>query len=354
MATAAAAPGASAPPAELPPPKKLSVAKDGFFQPSLLLQFWLFGSRQSKETQTTFRIRRSEIKIKGDIIDDVLSYALMIDPAKVLEFEDENLEVEGQQPAPTAPGTVEASQPQSNVSVLQDAYATFESEYVDVDFGQFKNPMSWEGFNSASDLLFPERATAARYYGDERDIGLRVTKKLNDFVYYNLGVYNGPGLNRRDDNNQKDVALRLELYPIEGVMLGGVGYMSVGEREEPTSKDRVEADLRITLADALLQAEYLHGWDGPKGTRVEGHGFYVAAGYTFFDKLQPAVRVGALDPDIDQDLPAGKADEVFHYEATLNYFIQGKQAKVALAYGFFDYDDWDGRGELTLLGQASF
>jgi hypothetical protein len=34
--------------------------------------------------------------------------------------------------------------------------------------------------------------------------------------------------------------------------------------------------------------------------------------------------------------------------------MQGKQAKLALAYGFFDYDDWDARGELTLLGQVSF
>lgn len=360
VALAPAAPAATTPvslaPEPVPPPlpKKLSVAKDGFFQPSFLLQVWLHGTRQSSETQTTFRLRRSEIKIKGDIIDDLLSYALMFDPAKVLEFEDEDLEVEGQTPAPATPGSVEAAQPQSNVSVLQDAYATFESEFADVGFGQFKNPLSWEGFNSASQLLFPERATAARFYGDERDIGLRVSKKLGDYVYYNLGVYNGPGLNRRDNNNQKDIALRVELYPIEGVMLGGVGYTSVGEREEPTSKDRLEADLRIELGDALLQVEYLHGWDGPKGARVEGHGFYAAAGYTFFDQLQPAVRVGALDADIDQDLGAGKGDELWHYEAVVNYFVQGKQAKVALAYGFFDYDDWAARGELTLLGQASF
>ncbi len=320
----------------------------------MLLQVWLFGSRQFKQTNTTFRLRRAEIKLKGDIIDDALAFTIMLDPAKVLEFEDEDLEVEGQEPAPTTPGTVEASQPNSNVSVLQDAYLTAKSECADVAAGQFKNPMSWEGFNSASKLLFPERAIAARFYGDDRDIGLRVTKKLNDYVYYNLGVYNGPGLNRRDNNNQKDVALRLELYPLEGIMLGGVGYMSVGERDEPTTKDRVEADLRIELAGALLQAEYLHGWDGPKGSRVEGHGFYVAAGYTFFDMLQPAVRVGALDSDIDQDLPGDKSDELWHYEATVNYYIQGKQAKLALSYGFFDYDDWDPRGEVTLLGQVSF
>ncbi|MEZ4220252.1 MAG: porin [Polyangiaceae bacterium] len=349
------APAAPPPAAEEPkPPKQLTVAKDGLFQPSMLIQAWLFAQRQSHLTQSTIRLRRAEVKIKGDIVRDFLSYAVMFDPAKVLEFDDENLEVEGQQPAPTTPGTVEASQPQSSVSVLQDAYATFKSEWAEASVGQFKNPLSWEGSNSASKLLFPERSTVARYFGDKRDLGLKVEKKLGDYFYYNLGVYNGTGLNRRDDNNQKDAALRVEVYPLKGMMLGGVGYMGVGQRDEPRTKDRVEADLRIDVANALLQAEYLHGWDGPKGARTEGHGFYVAAGYTFFDRLQPAIRVGGLDRNIDADLSEGSDDEVWHYEAVVNYYLQEQQARFALSYGLFDYDDSDSRGELTLLAQVSF
>ncbi len=179
-------------------------------------------------------------------------------------------------------------------------------------------------------------------------------KKIGDHFYYFAGLYNGAGQNRADTNNQKDVALRLEAYPIDGITIGAVGYVGVGERDEPGTKDRLEGDVRVELGDALLQAEYIRGWDGPKGARVKSQGFYAALAYTLFGKLQPAVRAGYLDNDLDNDVPAGKNDEARHYEAALNYYISGQEARLAASYSIFDYQDEKDRAEVILATQVSF
>jgi hypothetical protein len=278
--------------------------------------------------------------------------------AKILDFVEEDVAVDSGDPATPSPGTVTVDQPRSNFySPLQDVFITYLSDYADVTVGQYKIQVSWEGFNSSSKVLFPERSLVSRYYGDRRDVGLKVEKKLfDDHFFYSFGFYNGAGQNRFTDNDdQKDVALRLEGYPIKGVTLGAVGYMGLNERGVSNTRDRLEGDVRVELFNALLQAEYIHGWDGPTdGERVEGHGFYVAGGYTFLDRIQPIVRVGYLDQNIDIDAQGG--DQVLHYEGGLNYYLRGQEARLALTAGFFD-DKLEGeptRTDVTLFTQVSF
>jgi hypothetical protein len=308
---------------EPPPPKKMHVGKQGLFQPSALLQGWFLLTNE-EEWESTFRIRRAELKMKGEIIPELLSYAVMIDPAKLLRFESEDVPVEG------APGTVSIPQPPGDTSILQDFYITFLSDYAEVSLGQFKIPVSLEGITSSSKLIFPERALVSREFGDVRDLGVRVEKKFDQFMYM-FGVFNGERLNRLDSNDQKDVSLRLEVYPLEWLLLGAVGYYAVGERDDPGTKDRVEGDVRVEIADVLFQAEYIRGWEGASGARMEGHGAYGALGYTFFDRLQPVVRLGFLDTDIDES-----DTEVVAYEVGLNYFIEGHEAKLQTSYSLFD------------------
>jgi hypothetical protein len=274
----------------VPPPQKIAVGKQGYFQPAALLQGWFLVDHQKglntepgHDTWNTFRLRRAELRIKGQIIPDLIAYQVMIDPAKLLRFESKKVNVEPTDP--NAPATVAVPQPPNDTSILQDFYVTFLSEYAEVSLGQFKIPLSWEGYNSASKLIMPERSLSSRTFGDKRDLGIRVEKKFEHFGYM-AGIYNGLGQNRFDNNNQKDVSLRLEAYPIEGVVIGAVGYAAVGERNEPDTKDRLEGDVRFEKYNVLVQAEYLHGWTrNAAGTRLNGHGGYAALGYTFFDKL---------------------------------------------------------------------
>jgi len=331
-----AAPAAEPAP-EPPLPKKLSVgAAEGVFQPGALLQGW-FIVEHAEETSDMFRLRRAELSAKGEIVPKLVSYGLMADFAKVLEPSTTTIEIPGEEP-------VTVRQPVGTISALQDFLITFQSEYVDVTVGQYKIPVSYEGsVNSSSKLLFAERALVSREYGDRRDLGLKLSKTFK-YVGYTAGVWNGAGQNNLDNNKGKEVGLRLEVYPVEGLLIGGVAYGTIGQREESGAKDRFEADLRYEREAFLFQAEYINATDrtGSEGVKVKGHGFSAALAYAFLDQtLQPVVRVGYLDPNTDSDLePTSQTakDELFHFDLGVNYLIQKHEAKVLLNYLRQEFD----------------
>jgi Phosphate-selective porin O and P len=380
----------AAPPEVLPPlpppafdlPTKLGISKDGFFQPSANLQFWIFGANQAGDTVTTLRLRRAELRVKGEIIPKLFGFNVMIDPARAFEATNKTVAVT---PATTPPGSVTVAQPTAypnldasgNLNVLQDYNITFMSDYADVSVGQFKVPLSLEGYNSATKILFPERAVVSRRYGDQRDIGIKVEKKLCKNFYYQAAIFNGEGQNKLDSNAQKDAALRLEVYPIDGITIGAVGYAGIhnrahtGAAANPAAfahatgtKDRVEGDFKLDLAHVLVQAEYIHGWDGPTAlAREESAGVYAVVGYTIADKIQPLFRIGRYDPNVrgnanpgqrERGLSTTPNDELTSYEVGLNYYLRGNDAKLQASYSFFDFDQDLNRAEVILSAQASF
>lgn len=339
---------------EAPLPDRLKAGKEsGFFQPSALLQFWTTYSHQEHAKDTlAFRLRRAEMKFKGEIVPKRVAYQLMIDAAKYPKFKS----VDVTDTTTDSGAVVPVTQPDgTDQSMLQDFYITFISDYADVSLGQFKTPLGLEALQSSSKLLFPERADAVRLFGDKRDLGIRIDKKIGDHFYYQAGLFNGTGQNTPEVDNDKNGALRLEAYPIKEVTVGVVGFATIGARETST-KDRVEADLRYEGNGLIAQAEYHRGWDGdgPGGAELlEAHGLYAAAGYTIADLFQPIVRVGFVDPNVDADV---KDDMKTKYELGANYFIQAHEARVGLAAAFTDAENPDVPllTELTLAAQVAF
>ena len=86
-------------------PDKVAIAKTGYFQPGGLFQVWAVGSHldvPGPEVWTTnFRIRRAEIKAKGEIIPKTFGWAFMVDAARLLDFQSTTVEVENQGYLPT-------------------------------------------------------------------------------------------------------------------------------------------------------------------------------------------------------------------------------------------------------------
>jgi len=343
-------PAPEAKPADAPPPKKLSVGKQGVFQPGLLAQGW-FTVEHADATTSTFRLRRAELSVKGEIVPKQVAYAVMIDPAKVREFN--TVTVSGPM------GDVKVRQPVSAVSVLQDFFITYTNKYADASIGQFKIPVSWEGYNSSSKLILPERAIVSSAFGDKRDLGVRIAKMFPKWGY-SFGLFNGAGLNNLDDNNQKDISLRLEVYPIKGLTIGGVTYDSLFQRELASSKDRWEGDVRYEQGPYLVQAEYIRARDGGVSARVTGQGAYLAFGYTIEDKvlgsgsLQPVVRVGFFDSNVDADVPATGADEVVHYDVGVNYYLSGHEMKLQGSYQRQQFDDKTANNQVIVAAQVAY
>jgi Phosphate-selective porin O and P len=352
-----------APPVEAPLTNKLGISKDGFWQPGATLQFWAFGENQAGDTTTTLRIRRAELRVKGEIIPKLFGFNVMIDPARVLDGTSAAVK--------QADGTTISAGNQGTITILQDFNVSFLSDYADLTVGQFKIPVSYEGYNSASKLLFPERSLVSRRYGDLRDLGIKVEKKLGKVFYYQAAIFNGEGQNKLDTNAQKDGALRFELYPVDGLTVGLVGYAGLHNRTRTSStKDRLEADLKLDMANFIFQAEYIHGWDGPtSAARTESAGAYATVGYTIANKIQPLFRIGTFDPNVRKNLPGtgvfprntttplapnALIDEVTTYEFGLNYLLRGNDAKIQAAWSKYVFADTVNRGEFILSAQAAY
>jgi hypothetical protein len=335
-------------------PDRVSIGKQGgFVQFSSLIQPWFFMSHtQDDIVNSTFRLRRAEMVFKGELVPKLAGFLVRIDPAKLLSAR--SIPVTGEAPAPTAPGAVSVLQPGgTDGSILQDAWVSFLSDYANVTIGQFKIPVSLEALQSSAALLFPERSPVTRAFGDRRELGIKVEKKIGDYFYYYAGLFNGSNINRLDTDREKDAGLRLELYPIPGLTIGALGYTTIGERDASVV-DRLEADLRLELAGLILQGEYIHGWDGAPnattGDRLEGHGAYGAVAYTFAERFQPAFRIGFVDTNVDND-DAGRSNLV---EGCLNYLLRGNEVKVSLSVAHFTPDPAPDYTEVTLQSQFSF
>jgi hypothetical protein len=350
--TPAAEPEPETPAEEPPPPKELAVGTEGLFKPGLLLQAWFFVDHAgdddpaTEDTSLMFRMRRAEISAKGEIIPKLVAYAVMIDPAKVLEEQETTIVLEDGE-------EITVKQPPGAISVFQDLFITFQSEYLDASIGQFKIPVSWEGYNSSSKLLFAERAAVSREFGDKRDIGVRLAKTF-EYFGYSAGLFNGSLLNNPDFNNAKDVALRLEGYPVSGLVVAGVVYTSIGDRGEPGTKDRFEGDLRYESGPFLFQGEFIRAHDVTSSGESEGQGFYGALAFTFAEVLQPALRIGYLDTNVDADVAAGSKDERVQVDVGLNYYLLKQEAKLQLNYSRFEYDDETPNNEVIFAAQVGF
>jgi phosphate-selective porin OprO/OprP len=96
-------------------------------------------------------------------------------------------------------------------------------------FGQYKVPFSLEELHSDNWIDFIERSLSDNF-APSRDIGIMLHGNISkDFLYYQLGVFNGRKLNASDVDDQKDVAGRVTIAPfskmdnkfLKGFHIGG-------------------------------------------------------------------------------------------------------------------------------------
>ena len=176
---------------------------------------------------------------------------------------------------------------------LVDLYAEWvKHKEFKIRAGQFKraftfeNPthpvtQGWRGYADVINRLsgFGDRAGEKSSGG--RDIGIQLAGDIlpnsngRALLHYQVGVYNGEGINRSDKNNQKDIIGGLWVMPIKGVRIGAFGWH--GSHGGMITKDGTNENVplnRYCLSaeydkdQYTFRAEYIHsqGW----GTGVIG------------------------------------------------------------------------------------
>lgn len=171
----------------------------------------------STKSHTDFDIRLARVYVNGKVLD--FSYRLQI-------------EVNG------VSGTSAEKGPH-----IVDAYGEWQRyDFLKVRFGQFKRCFTFEnpihpfetGIGSYSQLvtkLAGMSDRAGEHSSGGRDLGIQVQGDLlpvdtdrHKFLHYQVAVYNGQGINHKDENRSKDVIGGLILYPVKSLGIGIFGW----------------------------------------------------------------------------------------------------------------------------------
>lgn len=116
----------------------------------------------------------------------------------------------------------------SGTTVLQDAYldARFRPTFK-LRAGKFKPPVGLERLQSATDIVFAERALPTNLVPN-RDVGVQIHGELGEGLFqYAVGVFNGvpdAGSADVDSNEGKDVAARVWFKPVKQGAASGLGF----------------------------------------------------------------------------------------------------------------------------------
>ncbi len=175
---------------------------------------------------------------------------------------------------------------------LVDLYAEWNKyKAFRVRAGQFKRAFTFEnpthpitqGWYSYATVInslsaFGDR-TGEKSSGG-RDIGLQVQGDLfpngngRRLLHYQVGVYNGEGVNQKDKNHQKDIIGGLWVMPIQGLRIGAFGWKgSRGGMTDPVTgqtvsigKNRYALSAEYDKDQYTFRAEYIHsqGWGADK------------------------------------------------------------------------------------------
>ncbi len=165
---------------------------------------------------------------------------------------------------------------------LVDLFGEWQKyEFFKVKAGQFKRPFTFEnpmhpitqGFMSYSQNVsklsgFSDRTGEQASNG--RDLGVQIQGDFlkvgkRNLLHYQVGVFNGQGINVKDADNRKDIIGGLWVWPIEGLRIGAFGW--IGSRGNMTyvaeritnadgSKTEVKKTENVEKKRCAFSAEY--------------------------------------------------------------------------------------------------
>ena len=228
-----------------------------------------------------------------------------------------------------------------------------------VKFGQFKraftfeNPMNpWDvGVGDFSFLVqkfagMGDRLGEANMGG--RDQGIQIQGDLFPIgeskyrlVHYQLGLYNGQGINLADANRAKDIIGTIQFQPIKGLYLGVFGWTgswvkpavaatatTEAKPAQELLRQRVSAGLKFDRDNWTVRAEYATAIAGEVEQSGAAQALYVTVGVPVLDWLKVYAKW-------DEFCPTGTLFDQCHdmYSACLNFRLH-KNLNFQLEYRY--------------------
>ena len=255
-------------------------------------------------TTSNIHLRRARVSLQGDIYKGKkgakASYRLQIDLCKDLPIMDLWAKYQ-----PVNQFGIQAGQFKVPVSIENTDYAATKLEFI-----TYSQPVQRLARLSSSDLQGVNSSG--------RDIGLQlyggfIKRDGFSIINYEVGVFNGTGINTKDNNKSKDIAARLTIQPIKNLKIAA--YYMGGETNATSLVTKYPAmaptgsDINLTYLDyncygggfdynnkyIFARAEYL---GGQTGDYLSG-GVYALVGYKFLNKCSVGIRYSYFDENLN-------------------------------------------------------
>ena len=173
-----------------------------------------------------------------------------------------------------------------------------------------------------------------------RDIGIQLSGDLfpnaegRRLLHYQVGVYNGEGINSKDADNKKDIIGGLWVMPIKGLRIGAFGWTGTKGSMTSTCTDENGVKQSITIVSArknryclsaeydkdeyTFRAEYLHsqGWGSNLDLGDKADGWYA---FGIVPVIKSKLHAKARYQTYRDNKEWNRAKTM--YEVGLNYFF---------------------------------
>ena len=235
---------------------------------------------------------------------------------------------------------------ETSVKVI-DAFLRWKiAPEVNVQIGEYKVQYSQETlYGPATWLTIENPAAVAKLNGysdlsglkaNGRDVGVTLYGDLfNKVISYRVGVFNGNGINTKDDNDKKDFAGLLWFRPLKELAFSVGHYQGAyGAKGDEHVRIRTSAGVEYKDERLTLRGEYLNGYTAGQ----KSDGAYATAAYWVSKAVQPVVSVDYFkaDRDGDERLRVGEQSsgmKQWNYQVGVNV-IPIKKLRIQAAYTY--------------------
>lgn len=162
-----------------------------------------------------------------------------------------------------------------------DAFIEWQKlSFLKIKAGQFKRPFTFEnpmhpidqgfmGYSQNVSKLAGFNDRVGEHASNGRDIGVQLqgdvfkTASGRALLHYQVGVFNGQGINNKDVDNQKDVIGGLWVMPVQGLRIGAFGWTGSYARKgsdgiKSLDKNRYAISGEYVFDDWTFRSEYIH------------------------------------------------------------------------------------------------
>lgn len=235
-------------------------------------------------------------------------------------------------------------------------------EFLKVKVGQFKRPFTFEnpmhpidqgflGYSQNVNALAGFSDRAGTHASNGRDIGIQLQGDVvknssgRPLLHYQVGVFNGQGINTSDVDQRKDLIGGLWFMPVKGMRIGAFGWTgSYARKGTWTEVDEFGVEEQKTGTRSLSQRRYAFSAEYKVNDWTFRSEYIHSTGYAFKTRHQKSENANDCTLSANGD----KADGV--YALTIAPIIKKKLYAKARYDMYRSNGEWDSAKTLYEIG----